>query len=524
MHKMNSVPICSFCQNNELPWRISKNAYKEVCESCFKENNMNYEKLKKTKIEKYGMDPMELVKHRMKEKYGVDNIFATEEFKESRKEATLQQYGVEYFVQTEEFRDKNKNTVLEKYGVEHYSKTKEFKEKFKNTSLEKYGVEHVNKNPEISSKIKKTHIDKYGNIYFASEEGKKVVKHTNMERYEVEYPLQNPDIYKKMVSTNIQKYGVEHVMRAESIKMIARRNNLQKYGVENYKQIRFSPQTLARLRDKNWLYDMHVNKKMPMHEISKMLDNISRSSIINRLILYKIPVLRFNQSYAQKEICEFLINNGYDCVTNEKTIIKPYELDIYIPDKNLAIEYCGIYWHSDKFKNKDYHKIKYEMCKNKNVKLITIFEDEWFNSESFIKNKILNILSNTPKLHANINFKLDKNNLTIYDTEKMIASMQYNIMHDVCFLDNYVSDYSISNIFDKVLKFIYTEFNVNQIELLVDCRWPDEFECNTCMKYVEHIEPVAYGVKNIKRFILNDSNYNGLKIYDCGRLKFIKKQ
>ena len=49
-----------------------------------------------------------------------------------------------------------------------------------------------------------------------------------------------------------------------------------------------------------------------------------------------------------------------------RKIINPFELDIFIPKLNLAIEYNGVYWHSEKLLNNDYHKNKYDLCKSKN--------------------------------------------------------------------------------------------------------------------------------------------------------------
>jgi len=66
----------------------------------------------------------------------------------------------------------------------------------------------------------------------------------------------------------------------------------------------------------------------------------------------------------------------------DRSIIAPKELDIYLPEHNLAIEYCGMYWHShkdqeDERKNKRRHAEKHRLCAEKGIRLITIFESEW---------------------------------------------------------------------------------------------------------------------------------------------------
>ncbi len=68
-------------------------------------------------------------------------------------------------------------------------------------------------------------------------------------------------------------------------------------------------------------------------------------------------------------------------ILNDRTKIKPKELDIYLPDFNLAIEYCGIYYHSEGFdenKNpKTAHYEKYLAAQQAGIRLITVISDEW---------------------------------------------------------------------------------------------------------------------------------------------------
>ena len=71
---------------------------------------------------------------------------------------------------------------------------------------------------------------------------------------------------------------------------------------------------------------------------------------------------------------------------NNRSVIPPYELDIYIPEKNIAIEFNGLYWHTeDRGKDKYYHYNKWKMCKDKGIQLITIWEDEWRDKQEIVK-------------------------------------------------------------------------------------------------------------------------------------------
>jgi hypothetical protein len=97
-----------------------------------------------------------------------------------------------------------------------------------------------------------------------------------------------------------------------------------------------------------------------------------------------------NVSFFEKEIFEFVKSiYNEEIIENDRNILSGRELDIYLPELNLAIEYNGLYWHSElKGKDKNYHLNKTKECKEKGIKLIHIFEDEWINKKEIVKSII----------------------------------------------------------------------------------------------------------------------------------------
>ena len=64
----------------------------------------------------------------------------------------------------------------------------------------------------------------------------------------------------------------------------------------------------------------------------------------------------------------------------------PFELDIYVPEKTIAIEFNGLYWHSEeKGKPKNYHYDKWFACKEKGIQLIQVWEDDWNRNPDLVK-------------------------------------------------------------------------------------------------------------------------------------------
>lgn len=80
-------------------------------------------------------------------------------------------------------------------------------------------------------------------------------------------------------------------------------------------------------------------------------------------------------------------------IKNDRDLLDGREIDILIPSHKLAIEYNGLYWHSEnQGKDKNYHLRKTELAESKGYHLIQIFEDEWLEHKDIIANKIRHFL------------------------------------------------------------------------------------------------------------------------------------
>lgn len=81
------------------------------------------------------------------------------------------------------------------------------------------------------------------------------------------------------------------------------------------------------------------------------------------------PSCSFTTTKPEIFLETFLKNNKIEYLRKNKTIIKPLELDFYIPSENIAIEFNGIYWHSEITgqKNKNYHLNKTELCEKQGI-------------------------------------------------------------------------------------------------------------------------------------------------------------
>lgn len=109
------------------------------------------------------------------------------------------------------------------------------------------------------------------------------------------------------------------------------------------------------------------------------------------------PICGNNMSLAENEISEYIISLGMASESKIRGILSNNkEIDIYIPQLNIGIEYDGLKWHSEEFKDKNYHLNKTLECNDKGIRLVHIFEDEWENKKEIIKSMLCNILGKTP--------------------------------------------------------------------------------------------------------------------------------
>jgi hypothetical protein len=108
-------------------------------------------------------------------------------------------------------------------------------------------------------------------------------------------------------------------------------------------------------------------------------------------------------SKNEQEIADFLKAEGLHVLQSDRLTLNGMELDILLPELNFAIEFNGLYWHTEKRgKTKYYHHDKWKACKQSSIQLVQIWEDEWKKNPKLIKNMILHKLgiNKSEKIYA----------------------------------------------------------------------------------------------------------------------------
>jgi hypothetical protein len=416
----------------------------------------------------------------------------------------------------------------------------------KQTCIQRYGSDNVFKNKEIKDKIKNANIQKYGTDHYCKTlEYKERLKSGDIIRKPIDYNILREKIFNKTYDKFDQfkdKLNIIPLFKREE------------YNGSGYHKLYRWKCLKCDTEFEHWYYE--INKlKCPKCNSNSNIEQI----IINLLSTFNQPLMIKNRS-----------------------IISPYELDIFLPEKKIGIEINGLYWHSQlNGADRNYHLNKTKECEKQGIKLIHLFADEVMFQFSIVRARlkhILGIISN--KIYArNCNIMeipsdvknrflnkyhiqgQDKSaiNLGLFYKNRLVAVMTFCKLRKVLALEHKKDYYELSrfatiNHFvivggaDKLLKHFERNYNPIQIISYADRRWSQGNVYYKLGFKLDHMSPPSYWYtkdylhriyrfnfrKNIlknklKSFDPNLSEWENMKnngydrIWDCGNMVFVKK-
>jgi hypothetical protein len=253
-------------------------------------------------------------------------------------------------------------------------------------------------------------------------------------------------------------------------------------------------------------------------------------------------------SKGESEITNLL--NNIKIIRNSRSIIKPYELDIYLPDYKLAIEYNGVYWHSYFNKSKFKHNLKHDLCDKLGIKLLQITDYEWRYYKDIIKSIILSQVNISTKVNAskckvkelsnkefneftirtNLQGKINTHvKLGLIINNKLVYVMGFNKYKKYEWkLTRYSSELNINiiNGANKLLRYFINKTKPKVIISNINRRYNiDNFHKKSGFKLLKITKPNYFYIKGDRQYNKNKVkvNYKFQKYWDAGLIKYILK-
>jgi hypothetical protein len=415
---------------------------------------------------------------------------------------------------------KYKDNCIKKYGVDNTFQLESVKEKIKETNLSKYGLEYHTKSEEFKSKVKEIILNKYG----------------------VENVSQLEDVKNKVKKTNLVKFGAEYVFYSKEFR-------------GKYYKIDSDENQISYIGN-----GIHLFRCDKGHNFE-----ISNSNYYGRL-RYSTPLCTIcypigeNRSIKEQNLFDY-IKSIY--IGN---IIKGYkdtfEIDIYLPELKIGFEFNGLYWHSEKFVEKNYHFDKTNFFNNKGIKIIHIWEDDWDYRQNIIKSIIKNKINLTDyKIFArkcdirDVNYEdcklfLNKNHIQgvvnnsfgvgLYYNNELVSLMTFDhfegrkkMINSWWNLNRFCNRLNTSVIggASRLLKYFILKCNPDRIISYADRSWSngglyDKIGFNKLYytaidyKYLNRYERVHKSRYRKSKTNISESKIDMLKIYDCGKIKY----
>lgn len=380
------------------------------------------DKMKATTLERFGVEHaaqntqvQQKMRNTSKDRYGVDYFTQTEEYKEKAKKTNISKYGAEWAAQSNEVRDKIESTNIEKYGSKNAMQNEQIRDKQRQSYFSKTGYHTPWSNPDVIHKTEETNLSRYGvRRPLQSREIQEKSKTTNQIRYGVDNPMQNESIKLKMKSTTLDRYGSECYLSSDEGRHHLKNAMQSKYGVNYFSQstdwlsnVMLDESKIANFKNfksnpKQFILDNYVAKPK-LYELANDLGVHENTAgwYINEYQLS--DYVDYVYSKMEQEVYDFIksLDPDIEIIRNTKKVITPYELDLYLPKYNFAIECNPTSTHNSSINtfdrkskptDKNYHKMKTDLCESKGIFLFHIFGYEWTNKEDIIKSMIRNIL------------------------------------------------------------------------------------------------------------------------------------
>lgn len=291
--------------------------------------------------------------------------------------------------------------------------------------------------------------------------------------------------------------------------------------------------------------------------------------MVKKYDLYDI--VRYTKSYTEDEVFDFIksVDSGIKIIRNDRSVIYPKELDLYIPEYHLGIECNPTYTHNSSLGSFDddpkpykYHQDKSIRCLESGNYLLHIFGYQWSNKKDIVKSKILELINKSKMINindCNIQFVDNKEaekfirqnsfyhftssfkNVGIFLQSELVALVCFNNtkrlpskyaqIDDIYCIKTCVNklNYEVDNLLGKAIEYFITCVKCNLLLAYSDFAFDGIYRYRESGFSIDNISNPKFKLVRMKddsviRLKSNkDANYKDIvRVYDSGQLRWVK--
>lgn len=280
---------------------------------------------------------------------------------------------------------KQRSTCLERYGADSIFKVDAFKGRIRQTNIDRYGAGNPMQSSQILSKAQETYIKRNGALGLASDKVRTKYEKAMKETWGASHPMAVDEIKdlvrEKSRQTNLSKHNsAVPGLRARYNASEESHPDLLEHTQDGLWKMACPHPKCSQCREKFYITpgNIYCNRKRNGCETCTRLRPPKASMASGTTLELRMRGLL--DSYNIPYIC------------NDKEVLGGKELDIYIPSRKIAIECNGVYWHSDRLKKPGYHMNKFNACRERDIQLLSLWEDWIINKWDIVESMLLSKL------------------------------------------------------------------------------------------------------------------------------------
>jgi hypothetical protein len=178
---------------------------------------------------------------------------------------------------------------------------------------------------------------------------------------------------------NTKSIRVSHVVSGKTNSCGNCRDAVSRWWIENKEALKNDPYEIGPIKN----LEPIVNSVKPFKAECPVCHNTYRPRIsdIKRGLSLTCGCTSHKISMPIREIADSIRSMGYEVIEEYKIQNRSY--DLFIPSKDLLIEYSGLYWHSrPNSRSRDLKK--YRLARENHKQILNIYEDEFIQKKEII--------------------------------------------------------------------------------------------------------------------------------------------